>query len=391
VAGASQVAVLVLYDVGGDHDPDGRSGLAHMVEHVYVTAAAGGTPARTSQEFFRQYPAGCNAQTGDRYTVFATVGTPEDLDAQLADAAARMGSLDVIDSDLDRERPRLLQELAAMFERSPSLAAINNAREIVRPTPNGGRRGGLPEQVARITTGDVLDHWRRHYKPRNARLVLAGAIDAERATALVRRHFTAIPEGEPLPPPGEPAAIATPRERAVSLPPASPTVVALAVAAPLPGDPRYDDYVVLAARLLKAGQDGSSGIQAYLPLLDDPAAVVVSMAAGPGEAAEETLRRLGDRLSRIVGAELAPGEAQEAASMLGFFLGTSDVPDQALASNVYGAAFTLGRREQLGIDPGRMGADLDRVTPESLKRSAAEIFAESRRGLVRVGPGSSPP
>ena len=44
--GSQNTALVVLFSVGGDNDPAGRSGLAHLVEHVYVTAAGGATPAR---------------------------------------------------------------------------------------------------------------------------------------------------------------------------------------------------------------------------------------------------------------------------------------------------------------------------------------------------------
>lgn len=39
---ANEVAVVVLFDLGGDHDPVGRSGRAHLLEHLYCTAAADG-------------------------------------------------------------------------------------------------------------------------------------------------------------------------------------------------------------------------------------------------------------------------------------------------------------------------------------------------------------
>src|SRR5262245_29735392 len=50
--GAKSIALVVVYDIGGDHDPQERSGLAHLVEHVYCTAAAGAAKARTAQDFF---------------------------------------------------------------------------------------------------------------------------------------------------------------------------------------------------------------------------------------------------------------------------------------------------------------------------------------------------
>src|SRR5206468_12690228 len=117
IRGTGDVALLVLYQIGGDHDPQGRSGLAHLVEHVYITAAAGAEPARTADAFFQRYRAGCNAQTGDRYTVFATVFPKDELEKELTEAAARMGELRIMAADLDREKRRLLDEVANMFGR----------------------------------------------------------------------------------------------------------------------------------------------------------------------------------------------------------------------------------------------------------------------------------
>ena len=87
VPGAKQTALMVLYSLGGDHDPQGRSGLAHLVEHVYVTAAAGAEKARGVDEYVKQYPAGWNAQTGDRYTVIAAVFPAKDVEQELRKAA----------------------------------------------------------------------------------------------------------------------------------------------------------------------------------------------------------------------------------------------------------------------------------------------------------------
>ena len=47
--------VNVLYSIGSDHDPAGHSGLTHMLEHLYITAAAGPEKGRTAEEFARRY------------------------------------------------------------------------------------------------------------------------------------------------------------------------------------------------------------------------------------------------------------------------------------------------------------------------------------------------
>jgi hypothetical protein len=160
--GTDSTALVVLYSIGNDHDPAGKSGLVHLIEHVYVTAAAGETKARTVEEFGRRYADGANGQTGDRYTVFAAVFPKNDLELELKDAAARMGDLRLSADDLARERPRLLSEVGNMFGDFPMLAALNNARELVRPTAGGGRCGGLPAQVNSCTTDELQSFWNRY-------------------------------------------------------------------------------------------------------------------------------------------------------------------------------------------------------------------------------------
>ncbi len=53
---AQSTALVVVYGIGGDHDPADRSWQAHFVEHLYVTAAAGDTKARTAEEFAAPIP-----------------------------------------------------------------------------------------------------------------------------------------------------------------------------------------------------------------------------------------------------------------------------------------------------------------------------------------------
>jgi len=362
-----------------------------MLEHVYVTASAGSRPSRSAVDFFQRYPAGCNAQTGDRYTVIATVFPSERLEDELDEAAARMADLDVTSADLERERTRLLDEVGNMFERVPALAALNNAREMIRPTPRGGRRGGLPAQVRTLTLGDVRAHYQRYYKPRNAILVAAGAIETATFRDLVAKHFGGLVAGDPVPPPGDPgeAVLGGVRNVPVDLPPRASATACLAIAPPGPDSDLYAPYLILAARLMKAGAGlgGRPGGDAvYTPLLDDPNLVAISTAVGPGETPQGAGDRLGTFLDAAVDPELHTGEATEVEQMLGFLLGTIEPPDEVLALNPYGAAFALGRRAQLGIDPARLSASLQAVQRDSHRRAATEVFGGSRRTKVFIGP-----
>lgn len=389
---ARQTALVVLYDIGGDHDPAGRSGLAHLVEHLYVTAKAGDAPSRTAEQYFRSYPSGCNAQTGDRFTVIATVFPKDDFERELRDAAARMSALEITAEDLKREKPRVMDELANMFERMPNLAALNNARELVRPTPNGGRKGGRVEHVRAASLDEVQDRWRRYYKPRNAVLVVAGAIDGEKARAAIAREFAGIAPGDPLPPPNERGAAPEKRTLEVvvdGLAPHSPPVSAVAFAAPSPESELYAPHLALGARLISAGarlDDDAGRASVYMPIFDDPEILAVSSSARPGETIEAASDRLTAFIDEAVKPGLQPNEARAVGSLFGIQLGTAEPWEPLLAANPYGVAFALGRREQLGINPGKLKADLESLTADQVKQAASEIFSPKHRAFVRVAP-----
>ncbi len=188
-------ALVVLYDIGNLHDPKGQCGMAHLAEHLYVTAATDATPARSVQQYVQAYPDGWNAQTGDDYTVFATMFRPGDQDRELDDAVSRMKQLTVTEADLRRELPRMQQELENMYERIPALAVRNLGRERLSPLPDGGRRGGDIQQLQTVTVEQAQAWLDNHYKPNNAVLVLAGAIDVEAARDTIEQKFGAVPPG----------------------------------------------------------------------------------------------------------------------------------------------------------------------------------------------------
>jgi zinc protease len=394
IQGTENVTLLVLYKIGGDHDPPGRSGLAHLVEHLYVTAAAGTEPARTADAFFQRYRAGCNAQTGDRYTVIATVFPKADLEKELADAAARMADLRVTEAGLDGERPRLREELANMFGRIPSLGAVNNARELIRPAPNEGRKGGLPEQVEAITVDEVRSRCSRYYKPRNAILVLAGALDQEAARRAITTHFARIAAGEEIPRPDEPGQPRFGVLRELTVKPIGPTAepqACHAYAAPQPGSEPYAPFLVLAARFFDAsaqpgGRASPGQVSVYFPILEDPAVLGVSTTVKGGETTPQVAARLEAFVADVLRPKLGDGERTAARQALGFFLGTAELPDFALAQNPYGVALSLARREQLGLDSARLNRALESLIEADLRRAAEAIFAPSRHAGAIIVP-----
>jgi zinc protease len=236
---------------------------------------------------------------------------------------------------------------------------------------------------------DVRAHWGHYYKPRNAILVLAGAVDAVRKA--VTEHFSGLAPGEEIPAapkPGKPKFGAI-REIAVkSSQPHAQSEACLAYDAPEPGSDLYAPFLVLVARLWASASKRDGGpvrVTVHSPILDDPAVLGVTIQAKE-EAAPRVFANLEAFVAEAVGPKLAGNELATVRQMFGFFLGTTSLPDPVLAMNPYGVAFSVGRREQLGIDPAKLGRALGAVTDQELRRAANEVYTPSRHAgaLIRV-------
>jgi zinc protease len=387
VFGASDVAVVVLFDVGELHDPPGKSGLGHLVEHIYVTAATPTTLQRTTREFMQAYPKGWNAQAGGDYTVIATVVSADRLGKELDETAERMGKLRIEQSDVDREVPRVLNEVANMFERVAMLAARNRARERLHPRPHGGRHGGLPEQVKKLTLDDVRRHWNDHYKAAGARLVVAGKIDSDSVEQQVRQTFADVPSGRAVPakPAALPAEYGQARIRTADS--SSGTLVCLGYRSPPPDSELFPAFLVLVARL-QAGAMGLGTDPGQFPVifapLDDFGTLYVWSKVKEAETAEGTVERLSRFVAGAVPAKDVEQAIANAKRLHAFLLGTVKLPDLFLRNNVYGVGFGLARRSHLGIDGGQLAKEMDALERETIQECARQYLSEDRRAVVVV-------
>jgi zinc protease len=386
VPAGRSAALVVLYSIGEDHDPARASGTAHLIEHLLVTAAAGLHPGRSADDFARRYPLGWNAQTGDKYTVIATVFDPADLERELKEAAARMAGLEPSQADVEREKARIMVELENMYEAVPTLALMNAARESLRPAPAGGRKGGRPEDISKLSRTALLDRIRRYYKPKNAILVAAGSFQPDRVRRMVDRYFSDIPGGEEAPGPAEPGPPQSSMPRTLRLGrirvPPSPAVC-LAFRAPASGSADFAPFLVLAGRLMAGSAGYRAGtISVNYAVFDDPEIFRLTMTLEEGANPSGALRRLADFVRTAAAGPLRRSDLETVRNAFGFMLGIAPWPREALANNIYGYAFSLGRAVQLEIVPEALAGELDGLSGEALRDAAGRIFREGNSAAV---------
>ncbi len=378
VEGATNVAVLTVFAIGSDHDPVGKSGLAHLTEHLYVSSAAGATRARTSTEWFAAHPDGGSAATSETFTHVLTVVAPEALDAELSDAAARMGDVRIEPADLERERASVLKQVA---EHDAKLDAVDRAWRAaidrLRPLPNGGHGVGTKEQVEKLSLDDVRERARRFYKPANARLVVAGAVDEVAARALIEKSFAGVASGErigdPEPPgPSRPGTVELPDDN----PPQSgaPREQAVCVAYPASWSTARDAAaaVVLASRAMPSPE-------LYAVPREDSMTFTQTVGA---RSVDEVLRRIDALVSGI--AVEAPTAAE--LSFARKYLPNGVVDDTIAAADAkQRAALVAGRIASSArdrFDLHDVGRAIESLTQADLERYAKEWFDPAKRVVV---------
>jgi zinc protease len=394
VEDATDVVMLVAFDVGEVHDPPGQSGLAHVSEQLYSTAATGFLPPRAAFEQQGQYPAGWWSETSDDHTISARRFPPDALEAEIAESASRMTALGVSQEDLDRERDRVLLDLDTILAADPPLAARTRAEELIQPSPNGGNQGGIPAQVAQLDLATVTERLAALYKPANATLVLVGAFDPDEARAYLDTYFTPVPAGAPV---GEGAAwglagfgetasvVVAPRtgsEPGVS-------TAAVGYLAPAPTDPTYPAFLAHVVRMRAAGPADAITV-GYAPLIT-PGVVTFSSPVAEGETDEAAV----ERIRAWVAAQLAvPIDDETRAAALaeaGSLYGVNGFGDELVITDPYAVALSLARTSQLGVDGDALGAAIEALDDEALATSTTATFTPERSAAAVVVVEPKPP
>jgi len=384
---ARKNALVILYDIGHQFDPAGQSGLSHLCEHLYVTAATENCESRDVQTYMSAYPDGWNAQTGDDYTVIATVFAPDRIEDEIADAADRMRQIRVDQADLDRELPRIDVELQNMYEGFPALAIGNHGRHHAKPLPHDGRRGGRIDQLKAVTVEQVQGWLDQYYKPGNATLVLVGAFDEDSIRKTLEEKFGSIQAGK------KPASFTDPAVsekrivevdlQAVSAKPV--TRVGFTFRAPGVSDPLYAAFLVHTTRMQRSAmqQRGKAQDMPYMfRPLDDPDFFYVSVDVKGSETPEQAIVRMHEMVDKQVNARLKKFHTTSTVANMAVFLGTRDIPNAMLAMNPYAAAFAKGRRQQRQLDSAELKQQFDNLTTEQMQQAARKFFGKGNRITV---------
>lgn len=198
--GSATVSVQVWYRVGGKDDPPGRSGFAHLFEHMMFK----GTRHMPNEMFDRlteDVGGNNNAFTAEDMTAYQNEVPSNHLERLLWAEAERLANLNVDRANLDSERAVVQEELRERVLSDP-YGRLFNALPSQHFTAHPYRRPvvGSIEDLNAATLDDVRLFHRTYYRPDNAVLIVAGDFEPSQLDSWIDRYFAPLQRPtEPIP------------------------------------------------------------------------------------------------------------------------------------------------------------------------------------------------
>jgi predicted Zn-dependent peptidase len=186
------VAVDLWYHVGSKDETPGRTGFAHLFEHLMFMGSRN-APYPAFDAIMESWGGHNNGTTSNDRTNYYEIGPRNLLETFLWLEADRLATLpDVItDEELERQRKVVQNERRQSYENRPYARAELEIPSAMYPAahPYHWPTIGSHEDLEAATVADVQAFFERFYRPSNASLVVAGDFDPAEARALVDRHF----------------------------------------------------------------------------------------------------------------------------------------------------------------------------------------------------------
>jgi zinc protease len=316
------VAVNVWYHVGSANERPGRTGFAHLFEHLMFE----GSKHVKEGEFDTLLEAAGgdnNGSTTNDRTNYVIDVPANALELALYLESDRMGYLlDTMSPQrVDGQRDVVKNERRQSYENQPYGMASIEIDKMLWPEghPYNWPVIGYMEDLTAASYDDVVRFFKQYYAPGNASLVVAGDIDLVRTQALVQKWFGEIPAGPPVPPVTAPPAELTSVRRKTLTDRVQLPRLYLAWITPkifAPGDAALD----VASSVLAGGKNSriykrlvydeqiAQDVSAYQASAALGSSFQIVATARPGHTADELQKAIDEEIARL---KQAPPDARE--------------------------------------------------------------------------------
>lgn len=396
-----QVAVNVAYNVGSANERAGRTGFAHLFEHLMFMGTRRAPRGRFDQ-WMEAAGGRNNADTGEDLTDYYDIAPPTALPLLLwLEADRQMALGNEIDADkLALQRDVVLNERRQSIENQPYGVEELTLPEMMWPEGHPYHHPviGSPADLRAAAVEDVKAFFANWYDPSNASLAVVGDFDTAKAQELVTQYFSNVPSrgkpaGAPTPPSGEWKSTITAVVRKTVPDQVELTKVNIAWQSPpaySPGDAELDLIASVltkgkASRLYRTlvyDQKLAQSVEASEASQNLGSMFVVSVLVRPGVDAARVEKIVLDQIATLRTTPVSDEELQRAKNgyEMAFADGLQSIPHRARLLNTY--------QSQLG-DPGYVQRDLDRyrkATAQDLLNTAKRVLQPNAFIVLNVVP-----
>ena len=389
------VAINVGYRVGGKDDPPGRSGFAHLFEHLMFKGTAN-TKSETMDRLTEDVGGYNNAFTAEDITNYYEVVPANYLETLLWAEADRLASLDVTQANFLTEREVVIGEYGQSVLAEP-YGMLGELVDREAYTTHPYRRGviGDPDNLHAATLDDVVAFHKTYYRPDNAVLVVVGDFDPAQANAWIDKYFGPIARPAGAVPRVSVVEPKQTEERRFTYNGNNVPLPALEYAYHVPAASAADaealDVIetILGAgkssrlyRALVYDQQLASGVSAGFDARQQPGLFTFRTILNKGKAVSDAHAALDAEIAQLQTTPVDAAELDKAKTQIASSLVRSRATYQ-------GIALALVRTVVYRGDPALVNADLAKlqaVTPADITRVAKKYFVPTNRTVVEYLP-----
>jgi len=400
--GLPMVAVNLWYHVGPANEAAGRTGFAHLFEHMMFQSSL---HVPEDSHFKLLEAAGAsdiNGTTGyDRTNYFQTVPSNQ-LELALWLESDRMGYLleKVTQASLSNQQDVVRNERRQSVENQPYGLADEAAVQLMFPKehPYHGNVIGSHEDIQAVKLEDVHSFFRQYYAPNNASIAIVGDFDVAQAKALVTKYFGTFKRGPAVPAvKADTPKFTAERRQTVQSRVQLPRVTMVWLTPPIfqAGDADAD----VAAQVLGGGRSSrlykklvyekqiAQNVTAQQDSLMLGSMFQIEATARPGHTAEELEKAIDEELAAFRATPPSAAELERARNTIE----TNIIGGLERLGGFGGIADRLNSYNHYLRNPGFLAQDIQRyrgVTPASVLAFAKANLAPNTRGVVYAVPGT---
>jgi zinc protease len=384
----------VWYHVGSKNEKPGRTGFAHLFEHMMFKGSKNVEP-EGHPSWISSIGGQSNAYTTEDATVFWQTTPAQYLPLVLWLEADRLASLRINDDVFTREREVVKEERRMRIDNQP----YGRLNELIYDQaftvhPYKHPTIGSMKDLEAASVDDVRDFFHTYYVPSNATVVIVGDFETKEAQELATRYLGRVPKSDRPVPRDIPSEPPQTKERRVTLEENWPLpAVVVAHHITFDGDP--DSYPLhIASKVLSDGQ--SSRIYRKLVyekqlalaafgggnIIEDPNLFYAVAIVQPGHTTEETIEALIAELDRLRNEPITPAELQQAKNQFArdYMFGRESNKDKASQ---------LGHAVVIHNDIKTADGEFDifmNITQADVQRVARKYFTPENRLVMTVMP-----